>query len=320
MSRFAKIAVSTLAATLLLIGLGGLVRATDSGLGCPDWPGCYGRVLPPPGDFHAWVEHIHRYWASVVMALLVWLAYEARRSGQPRKVQRVTLWGLVPLVSLQALLGAVVVWIKLHWVSVSSHLALALLTLGLVTWVVADALRREGLTTPVPAAADGSAPLARVARATAVLVFVQMILGSLVTGFDAGMAYSTFPSFNGDVLPDFDATYAFRQGLHVAHRLVAYGLAAMIVALLVRARRAGTDPVVRRTAALATALVVVQIMLGAANIWGRLQADTVVPHMLVGAMLWTTMLVAAFRSRWQADAVTTPQTAAGPDHAPLAAR
>ena len=300
-SRFAKLAVATVAATLLLIVLGGLVRATGSGLGCPDWPGCYGKVLPPSGNSRAWIEHIHRYWASVVIALLVWLAVEARRSAQPLAVRRLTLFGLLPVVLAQAALGAVVVWIKLHWVSVSGHLTLALLILGLATWVAVDALRREGILR-VPPFAPGSVRLARVSAATAGLVFVQMILGSMVTGFGAGMAYGTFPSFNGKAIPQFDSGLVFRQSLQVGHRLVAYALLAMIVALLLRSRGAGVDLVVRRCAELATALVVVQILLGALNVWWGLRAWSVVPHMLVGATLWTALVVVSVRAKWQAAA------------------
>lgn len=305
MSRFAKLAVATVAATLLLIGLGGLVRATGSGLGCPDWPGCYHRVLPPSGDANAWIEHIHRYWASVVIALLVWLAVEARRSAQPPAIQRVTLFGLVPIVLAQAVLGAVVVWIKLHWVSVSGHLTLALAILGLATWVAVDALQRERILAlpPLVPAVETSAPrLARLASATAALVFAQMILGSMVTGFNAGMAYGTFPSFNGKVVPRFNKGFVWGQSLHVAHRLVAFALLALMVVLLVQSLRPGVDAVVRRAVQLAAGLIVVQIFLGALNVWWALRAWSVVPHMVVGASLWTAMVVAALRARGQAAA------------------
>ena len=87
MSRFAKLAVATVAATLLLIGLGGLVRATGSGLGCPDWPGCYGHASPlgaaapidaaqaalpsgPVTQRKAWIEMAHRYLASQFLSPL----------------------------------------------------------------------------------------------------------------------------------------------------------------------------------------------------------------------------------------------------------
>jgi heme a synthase len=309
-SRFAKLALATTAATLVLIALGGLVRATDSGLGCPTWPGCdTASDLIPPGDMHAWIEHTHRLWALVVMALIGWLAVESRRTGQPAVVRRITV-ALVPIVLSQAVLGAFVVWLKLRPISVSAHLTVALTILGLAVWVSLDALRREGvLATSAPAA--GSGRLARVATVTAALVFGQMVLGSLVTGLKVGLAYNTFPSFNNRLIPQFYSQYWFKQGVHVAHRLVAFGLVAMVVALLLRARRPGIDSVVRRTAAIATGLVVVQIFLGAANIWWHLSAWSVVPHMVVGASLWIAMVVVAVLARWQAESSSSSATGSG---------
>ncbi len=317
MSRFAKLALATTATTLVLIALGGLVRATDSGLGCPTWPGCdTASDLIPPGDVHAWIEHTHRLWALVVMALIGWLAVEGRRSAQPPVVRRITV-ALVPIVLSQAVLGAFVVWLKLRPISVSAHLTVALTILGMAVWVALDALRREGVQ-PAAAPATGSARLARVATVTAGLVFAQMVLGSLVTGLKVGLAYNTFPSFNSRLIPQFYSQYWFKQGVHVAHRLVAFGLLAMIVALLLRARRAGVDSVVRRTAAIATGLVVVQIFLGGLNIWWHLSAWSVVPHMIVGASLWVATFVVAVRARWQASSSQTP--ASGSDRVAVSAQ
>jgi cytochrome c oxidase assembly protein subunit 15 len=316
-SRFAKLAVATVGATLVLIGLGGLVRATGSGLGCKTWPGCNSATDGvPPGEMHAWIEHTHRLWAVVVIALISWLAVEARRTGQPSGVRRVT-GALVPIVLSQAVLGAVVVWLKLHAISVSAHLTVALAILGLATWVALDAVRREGRFPVTPPVAPGR--LAALARLTAGVAFGQMILGSLVTGLDVGLAYSTFPSFNHRVIPLIHADYWFKEGVHVAHRLVALALVALVVTVLRLARRGGVDPAVRRTAGLATVLVVVQVLLGALNIWWRLSAWSVVPHMVVGASLWTALVIVAVRARWQAEGLPTPPAAAGPDRIAVSA-
>ena len=285
MSRFGKLAVTTVAATLVLIGLGGFVRAMEAGLGCPDWPTCHGSLNPPSSLGYgalklAWIEHSHRLWAAVLIALIVWLAVAAR--SQPRQV-RVVCWWLVPAVLSQAVIGAFVVWLKLDASSVVLHLTGAMTVLALAVWVA--------LTQVAPAAERTS--LGALPAITLAVTVGQMLLGSAVTGWSAGLAYGTFPSFNGRALPP--AVRTTQQVLHVAHRFTAYVVVLLVVALYLRARRSA-DTLVRRTAAVAVALVVVQVALGALNVWFRLKAWSVTPHLAVGSWIVTALLVIAYRT------------------------
>ena len=313
-SRFARLAVTTTAATSVLIALGGVVRAMEAGLGCPDWPTCYGAASPPSelaaGPLRlAWIEHSHRLWASVVMVLIVVMAVAARRTGQPAAVRRVTLL-LVPAVLSQALLGAIVVWAKLDADTVTLHLAGALTILALCGYVVLHALGfGPADIASLRADSTDAGSLRRLAPATAAVTFGQMLLGSSVTGYDAGLAFTTFPSFDGRVLPRMAAEPA--PWLHVAHRVVAFVLVALVVALAVRIRRAGrSDALLRRAAGVAVVLIVVQVALGAANIWWRLPAWSVVPHLAVGSWLWLTTVVVALRLRWQSAAAAAARPVA----------
>ena len=287
MPRFAKLAVATVAATLLLIAVGGFVRAMEAGLGCPDWPTCHGSLNPPSelawGDLKlAWIEHSHRLIASVVVALVIALAVAAR--GRARPV-RIAAWLLVPAVRSQALRGAIVVWLTLEAESVTLHLGGALVVLALGLYVVVRTLRPE--TVPVPAR------LAGLVRLTAAVAFGQMLLGSSVTGHHAGLAFTTFPSFDGHALPPLEAHLA--PWLHAAHRFVAYLLAVLAVLVVVRARR--TE--LAATAYLLAGLVAVQIGLGAANVWFELSAWSVVPHLAVGSWIWATLVVLGIRTSAQ---------------------
>jgi heme A synthase len=284
MSRFGKLAVTTVAATLVLIGLGGFVRAMEAGLGCPDWPTCHGSLNPPSSLGYgalklAWIEHSHRLWAAVLIGLIVWLAVAAR--SQPRNV-RVVCWWLVPAVLSQAVIGAFVVWLKLDASSVVLHLTGAMTILALAVWVALTQVA------PSPRTSLGALP-----GITLAVTVGQMLLGSAVTGWSAGLAYGTFPSFNGRALPPRVATT--QQVLHVAHRFTAYAVVLLVVALFVRARRSA-DALVRRTAAVALALVVVQVALGALNIWFRLKAWSVAPHLAVGSWIVTALLVVVYRT------------------------
>jgi heme A synthase len=294
MSRsFRWLSVTTVAATLVLIGLGGFVRAMEAGLGCPDWPTCHGALNPPSslawGALKlAWIEHSHRLWASLLILLIVGLAVAARRTGQPRNVRRVAYW-MVPAVLSQAVIGAFVVWWKLEAHSVVLHLAGALTVLGLAVYVTLHAVGR-GRDLP----GSGGSGLAALSLVALAVTLVQMLVGSAVTGYEAGLAYGTFPSFNGSVVPPVVANA--QQVLHVTHRLTAYVVVALVVAVYVRARRA--EPVLRRAAAVALVLVAVQVALGAMNIWYRLPAWSVAPHLAVGSWLVTALYVVTFRTRW----------------------
>ena len=275
--RFRRLAVVTIAATFVLIAVGGLVRATDSGLGCPDWPRCFGRLVPP-AELHAWIEHSHRLVASVVMVLVALLVVAAYRTGQERAVRRAAVAALV-MVLAQALIGAFVVWWKLRADSVTLHLATALALVALLIYIgfraryASDRSRRHGQ----------DRGFVRLAGAGAGLLYLQMLVGSTVTGHHAGLAYPL-----NVLLPDLGPSVARIQ---LAHRVLAMGVGALVVAIWVVARRTQrAHPTVTRLAGYAAGLVAVQIGLGLANVANRLSALTVVPHLAVGALLWGTMV------------------------------
>jgi protoheme IX farnesyltransferase len=277
LTGFRRLTVVTIAATFVLIGVGGLVRATDSGLGCPDWPRCFGRLVPP-AELHAWIEHSHRLVASLVVVLVALLVAAAWRTGQRPPVRRAAVAALV-LVLAQALIGAFVVWWKLRADSVTLHLATALALVALLIFIdfrarwPSDRSRRSGQ----------DRGYVRLVTAAAGLLYLQMLVGSTVTGHQAGLAYPL------DVLlPDLGPGVARVQ---LAHRALAALVAVAVAAVWVAARRTQRDhPTVTRLAGYAAGLVAVQIGLGVANVANRLSALTVVPHLAVGALLWGTMV------------------------------
>jgi protoheme IX farnesyltransferase len=277
LTGFRRLAVATIAATFVLIGVGGLVRATDSGLGCPDWPRCFGRLVPP-AELHAWIEHSHRLVASLVVVLVALLVVAAWRTRQQAVVRRAAVAALV-LVLAQALIGAFVVWWKLRADSVTLHLATALALVALLIFIdfrarwPSDRAHRSGR----------DRGFVRLVTAGAGLLYLQMLVGSTVTGHQAGLAYPL------DVLlPDLGPGVA---RLQLAHRTLAALVAVVVAAIWVVARRTQREhPTVTRLAGYAAGLVAVQIGLGVANVANRLSALTVVPHLAVGALLWGTMV------------------------------
>ena len=296
LDAFQRFAVATLAAALLLVALGGAVRATDSGLACPDWPRCYGLWIPP-ADVHIWLEHSHRLLAGgvglMIAALLVWALARRRR----REVLVPTVAAAV-LVNVQAALGAVVVLRLLQAELVTAHLGLAMVVVAcLVVLVVGD--RRPA----VPKAERGPRDLAfaRTSAVIAGLTFLQILVGGHVTGINAGLVFTDFPLYDGALFPPITSE---REAIHVAHRLLAFVLAGGVGYLCwqaVRLRRAhraaGTWTARQRWLVTlpgwAAALVAVQIALGVANLWTGALYVTVIPHLAVASWIWAVLVLHA---------------------------
>ncbi len=276
MTRFQRLAVATTTATFALIAVGGLVRATDSGLGCPDWPRCFGRLTPPP-TLHAWIEHSHRLVAAAVIVLVALTAVVAWATRQSRAV-RWAAAGALAMVVAQAVLGAIVVWAKLEAASVTLHLATALALVALLELI---AFRSRWPVGPGDRG-QGSRGFARLAMVGAGLTYAQMLVGSTVTGYEAGLAYPLRV-----LVPDLGLSAA---QLQFAHRALAVVVGTAVIAIYASARRTQrAHPTVTRLAGYGAALVVVQTALGVANVANRLSALTVVPHLAVGSLLWGTM-------------------------------
>ncbi len=278
MTRFAKLAVAAAAATFVLIAIGGLVRATDSGLGCPDWPLCFGDWLPP-AELHAWIEHSHRLTAAVFVGPLVGAVglitvFTRRRRDRPLLAAAVVA-GV--LVIVQSLLGAAVVLQGLAAELVTAHLAMALTVFAATIFIAERAARG-----PMPGF-DARPSLTRLVAITAVAVFAQMLVGSWVTGHAAGLAFGDFPLMNGAVVP---VVTNDREAIHLAHRALSVVVAALAIWTAVSVRSATTDALSRRLAIGLVVLVVIQIALGGLNVVSRLSALFVVPHLAVGAAMW----------------------------------
>jgi heme A synthase len=299
LARFRRLTVITIASTLLLVVIGGIVRVSDSGLGCgpagsgtEGWPLCGGRVVPFL-DQNALVEFSHRLVAGIVAILIAAMAWRALRNLRDHPwVVRGSVAALV-LVLAQAGLGGLTVENNLEAVLVAAHLALAMLLLGLLIalW------RAAGGGAPKPAEAPGAArPLA---LSAVLLVFATIVAGGYIAGTEregaegsapagAHLACGTeFPSCLGEAAP-------FGKGemvdAHLTHRALMYLAAISVLALAGVAVRRGVRS---RAIALAVVLLAVQILLGALNVWLGKHAELVVAHLTVGTLLWSTVVYAA---------------------------
>ncbi|MCA1704660.1 MAG: COX15/CtaA family protein, partial [Actinobacteria bacterium] len=182
MTSIRRLAFASTAATFVLVAIGGLVRATKSGLGCgTHWPDCSGAIVPFFGNRAVVIEFSHRLMATVVVILLGVLAVAMWRQREATPKLKWTATGALGLVLLQAVLGAAVVILELTAESVVLHLATAMTLVAVLIYLSVSTAVADGSLSPT---SDPS--VASRARAAAFGVLVLLLVGSYVTGRSAG--------------------------------------------------------------------------------------------------------------------------------------
>ncbi len=292
MTRYQKLALATVVATFLLVTIGVVVRATGSGVACPDWPLCYGHVLPPIDDGKAWIEWTHRTVAAVIGFLILGLAFFAFRDHRDRPS---ILWGsfaAVALVGFQAWLGRETVRLGNSGESVTTHLATAMALVGLLVFLLVRSL--------FPARIGGRGASQRftlLATLSAAAVYVLLLFGSNVTAANAALVFPDWPLMGGTLVPPLtDVTT-----VHVLHRWVAIVVGLIVAAVAIVAWRTQRDrPVIVRLALATAVLFPVQAIVGGAQVLTRLAEWTQTLHVALGAIIWGGSAALAFTSYYTA--------------------
>ncbi len=334
----------TLFLTFDLVLFGAFTRLTDSGLGCPDWPGCYGNASPfgatheiamaqaamPSGPVtfsKAWIEMIHRYLATMVGVLIIALTVLAWRAHRHTPLQgaRHPAWatGTLVWVLIQGAFGALTVTMKLFPAIVTLHLlgGLALLALLCVQAVG----HQQALHQQAPATVSGG--LRSALWAVWGLIFAQVALGGWVSTNYAVLACTSFPTCQGSWWPEMDFAQGFEiwrplgllsdgspihfaalTAIHYVHRLMAYAVIAAVVALALVMRK---QPALARQSRWLLGLIALQFLTGLSNVvldWPLLAAvlHTGGAAALVTVMTWA---LAATRTSYRAQAHTHDEQA-----------
>ena len=323
--RWPKLVALLVFLTMDLVMFGAFVRLTDAGLGCPDWPGCYGHFTPAQAHvqigqavaeqggtqgnvspFKAWVEMIHRYVATIIGALIVAMAVRAALTRRRRNSVRLGLpLLLVAWVVLQGLFGAWTVTLLLKPLIVTLHLMGGIVLLMLAAWFWMR--NRDDL----PRAQAGGATRALLWLALLATLW-QVFLGGWVSTNYAALACSGFPTCNGTLHPQADWLHGFTfwrnlgenpdgsaitlqalVAIQWGHRLFALVLAVIVgAACAAMARHAE----LRRLAWQIALLLVVQIALGASVVIFAHPLALAVAHNGVAALLVLLLSIAVFRA------------------------
>ncbi len=267
-----------------LIVLGGIVRVTESGLGCPDWPLCYGGFLPPP-DLHAIIEYSHRLVASAVVGPLVLATFIGAWLMQPRQARLVVLLSAaLVLLIVQALLGAVTVVQELPPAIVMAHLAVAQALLAVLIIVLVTSVMGPLRLSPEranPGDPGSSSKFPKLMLAAAVAAYVLLMTGSYVTASGATAACVGWPLCNGNFFPD-----GFAQMVHMGHRYATLILGIFIlyaVHLGIRSERRG---VVRWLGIAGAAVLAAQIGAGAATTMMGFTPELRALHLSLATGVW----------------------------------
>jgi heme A synthase len=297
---FRRLALVTLVATFLLIVLGGVVRVTDSGLGCGPgdsgfhgWPLCNGDVIPG-ASIHTAIEYAHRTVASAVGLLaLSMLVLARRRHREHRGIVRATT-AVFGLVVAEGLLGAATVEENLDEELVAAHLGMAMLILGLVLYVW-RASRPEVIDAPVPETGTG---YRRLAIGVQALILCTIVAGGYMAGTQKygrpdyqlgdGAHHACgreFPTCNDGFLPFGSSRLV---DIHLTHRVFMYVAAIAIVWLVALTLRRRPSPGTVSAARMLGALLALQILVGGLNVWLEEYEVLILAHLTLGALLWAT--------------------------------
>lgn len=320
-ARIRKLAGFGVIFALLVVSVGAYTRLADAGLGCPDWPGCYGFLTVPdeateistaearypeaPVEFaKAWWEMGHRYIAGALLLLvasILFMAYRAREEEDtPLKLAAVLMF----VILWQAAFGAWTVTLKLWPQVVTGHLIGGFTTLSLM-WLLF--LRQGGLSDMVSALPRPN----WLAKIAFVAVVVQIILGGWVSSNYAALACYDFPSCDGTYTPNIDLQQGFnifqsvgpnylgglmtneaRMAIHWMHRIGAIVVLLVVGGLVIQT--------VKQAAVIGyvlLAVLVTQITLGILNVVWVLPLLNATAHNTVGALLLLVLVTINFAPR-----------------------
>jgi len=319
---------------LVVVVLGAYVRLSDAGLGCPDWPGCYGHLVLPADEAvrssaqtawperpieagKAWREMVHRYAASslglviVLASLFAWL--NRRNPRQPVILPAV----LLGVVIFQGLLGMWTVTLLLKPLIVMGHLLGGLTTLGLLTWLLREA-GHTGTTATRPARRT-----AWLAVSGLVILIVQIALGGWTSSNYAALACPDIPTCQGEWWPaesNFTEGFVLWRGLginyefgvldapsrvaiHFAHRLGALATLTALLLIGLRFRARSLAEPLRQAATLVLGAVTLQVLIGVGIVWFGLPLPLATAHNGMAALLLLAVInlnhSASFTANWR---------------------
>ncbi|HYI79401.1 MAG TPA: COX15/CtaA family protein [Thermoleophilaceae bacterium] len=304
---YRRLALATIFMTFLLVIIGGIVRVSDSGLGCGPansgfhgWPFCNGDVVPGL-DLNTIIEYSHRTVAGIVGVMTIALAVLAWRRHRGNVALVRAAVGAAVLVIAQGLLGALTVEHNLDETLVAAHLGLAMIFFALTIFIWRASKPENQGADP----ADGGRGFRPLALVSSGFAFCTIVAGGYMAGtqnygradYQLGdgahhACGKEFPTCNGGFLP-FGETRLV--DIHLTHRVFVYLTTVLVLTLIVLALRRRPSPGVVRSAWIALGILGAQLLVGALNVWLDEYEALIVLHLALGTLLWGTLVGLAFQ-------------------------
>ncbi|MCO5175777.1 MAG: COX15/CtaA family protein [Thermomicrobiales bacterium] len=277
--------ITTVILGYVLILIGGVVRIEGAGMGCgDDWPICNGKVIPTFTYLTA-IEYLHRVVAGLILLLTTALTIVAWRTVPPHDIRRGLSVSALALVLLQAGLGAVTVFAELDPRAVTAHLGMAQAYFAVVIVIALFGSKRLRRDT-----ARGSAAIGRAAAAACATTFILLLTGAYTASSGAAWACPSWPLCGDKYVP----TGWSLVDIHVLHRwMVLFALVAIIWLVLASVRNVGASAPLTLFALAALGFVLIETLIGAANIWLELADWVRISHLAAATLVWGCLVTAA---------------------------
>lgn len=263
---------------------GPLVRATNSGLACPDWPLCYGKVIPPP-DFRQWMEVGHRFYSGIISVFLIYLAFLTLKNPIFKKRFGGYILAAIFIIFIQIILGRLTVTELLNPKTVNLHLlnaVLLLATVGAMTLKAKFFIENGSEKNSIIKIGKLLDTKTFFLLITLLFVFLQLYMGGKVSSNYAGLACPDFPTCNGEWFPEMNGLVRFQM----EHRFGAYITVFLVFSSFVISIVKSFDQRTRLFLKAAFHTVSLQIVIGIFNVLFKLPVLLTALHSGIGVLLF----------------------------------
>lgn len=278
------VALLSLVVSFIQIALGGFVRASESGLGCPDWPLCHGKIIPP-FEFHTLIEYSHRLNGSLlgilVAVLLILCIMRYRRDKQLMLAN----YAAFTLVVSAGILGGITVITELAWWIRLIHLGIAQFLAACLMYITYK-FAFDNLSNDYSYLNPIRAWKWKIILCVS-LVFLLIVSGSYMVGIGASSSCSSWPLCKGLSIPD-----GISYQVHMGHRYISVVTLAFVgyisIELMIHAKG---NKLIKRVTHSALGLLGIQIILGAVTVWSGFSSHMKVTHLSVATLVWLSVIL-----------------------------